>query len=148
MNPSDPVRSQFDFIYRSIRANTGDMSDEEALITPEQGGNSINRIFGHILVSRNDIFSLLSRKPPFDSEKYKPYLRGSKGEPESWNVIPLSELRQDLDYSQKLLIDALKATSLREDVLNRIAHMCFHEAYHAGQIGMMRRVIGKEGAIR
>lgn len=148
MKPTDPIRAQFDFTYRSIRANTGGITDEEALITPDDGGNSINWIFGHLLVSRNDIFSLLSRKPPFDSEKYRPYARGSKGEPESWNVIPLSGLRQELDYSQKLLTDALKSASPHEDKLNRLAHMCFHEAYHAGQIGLMRRVIGKEGAIR
>lgn len=148
MNPTETLRVQFDSIYRSIRANTGDITDDESLITPEGGGNSINWVLGHILLSRNDLFPLLKRNPPVDTEKFHSYRRGSKGAQDAWTVIPLSELKQILDKSQTLLTDAFKTMSLQEDAVKRIAHMCFHEGYHAGQIGLMRRVIGKAGVIK
>ncbi len=146
-NPAEPIRSQFDLIYRSIRANTTDVTDEEALITPESGGNCINWMLGHILLNRNDLFSLLNRRPAVDSDKYRIYKRGGKGELEAWSVIQLSELKLELEHSQKMLTDALSSSHPEDEKLKRIAQMAFHEAYHAGQIGLMRRIIGKSGAI-
>jgi len=31
---------------------------------------------------------------------------------------------------------------------NQLAFFQFHEAYHAGQVGLLRRLAGKEGALR
>ena len=37
---------------------------------------------------------------------------------------------------------------LEKDTLGwRLAFLQFHEAYHAGQLGLLRRLLGKDGAI-
>mgnify|MGYP001101362822 CR=1 FL=1 len=33
-------------------------------------------------------------------------------------------------------------------VAEKIAMLHFHEAYHTGQVGLMRRLLGKDGMIR
>ena len=35
-----------------------------------------------------------------------------------------------------------------EEKIKSIVGLAFHEAYHAGQIGILRRVIGKEGVLK
>ena len=40
-----------------------------------------------------------------------------------------------------------KDLSRDEEKIKNLMGLAFHEAYHAGQIGILRRVIGKEGVI-
>ena len=35
-----------------------------------------------------------------------------------------------------------------EAALDQLTFMGFHEAYHLGQIGLIRKMLGKEGAIK
>jgi hypothetical protein len=32
-----------------------------------------------------------------------------------------------------------------EKNLERVSHLAFHEAYHVGQTGILRRIVGREG---
>lgn len=34
------------------------------------------------------------------------------------------------------------------NVGERLAFLQFHESYHAGQVGLLRRLLGKDGVIR
>ena len=45
-----------------LNRNLKDLTHEESLVTPQGGGNSINWILGHIIVSRDDIRELLGLK--------------------------------------------------------------------------------------
>jgi hypothetical protein len=35
-----------------------------------------------------------------------------------------------------------------EAVMEQVTFLGFHEAYHLGQIGLLRKMLGKEGAIK
>ncbi len=78
--------------------------------------------------------------------------------------IDLERLKVALDESQKKLIPALQGLSdealaadvpekfkrppLTGSVGDALARLCYHEGYHNGQIGLVRRLVGKESAIK
>jgi uncharacterized damage-inducible protein DinB len=79
-------------------------------------------------------------------------------------ALDLPKLKSALDESQKRLIPALQ--SLNDETLSSpvpekfrrppltgtlaeaVAILNYHEGYHNGQIGLLRRLPGKEGAIK
>jgi uncharacterized damage-inducible protein DinB len=79
-------------------------------------------------------------------------------------ILDLATLRGMLDDSQQQLTPALaeltdeqltaplpekfKRPPLSGSVGDALIFLLYHEGYHNGQIGMLRRLAGKEGAIR
>jgi len=49
-----------------------------------------------------------------------------------------------------MIEDKLKEIDLRDDneKYRMVTFLAFHESYHTGQTGILRRIIGKEGAIK
>ena len=78
--------------------------------------------------------------------------------------MDLARLASALEESQKKLIPALQGLSndelaadvpekfkrppLTGSVGDALARLCYHEGYHHGQIGILRRLVDKEGAIK
>ena len=69
---------------------------------------------------------------------------------------PFEVLRAGFDRSQEILLAALRGASAEtlaaanergEPVAQRLAMLAFHEGYHGGQIGLLRRLLGHPGAI-
>ncbi len=68
----------------------------------------------------------------------------------------MEEILAAFDDSQDTILAALERTTeadlaashAKETVGQRLAFLQFHEAYHIGQIGLLRRLLGKPGAIR
>lgn len=146
----------FNYNYRSLKINTDDISHEESLICPDQGGNCINWVLGHILTSRNGILEKLGEPITPDSDKYSQYARGSETVIDSSNAIPIKQLLRHLQESQEKLENALSNLSevdLEKPMEKRtlgetLEFLQFHETYHIGQLGILRRIVGKEGAIK
>ena len=65
-------------------------------------------------------------------------------------AIPFEELRERYDRSQEKLIETIRNFDFSNDIekAKRIQFFGFHEAYHCGQLGLLRRIVGKEGAIK
>lgn len=131
-----------------LNRNLKDITHAESLVTPAQGGNSINWILGHIIVSRDDIRELIGLDK-LCGDEMKMYHRGAE------NVDPgeLVEFKRLLDMyneGQKMIEDKLKEIDLRDDneKYRMVTFLAFHESYHTGQTGILRRIIGKEGAIK
>ena len=73
--------------------------------------------------------------------------------------MPFEQMLADFDASQDAIIAGLSEISDEElDVLVpwfgeeapksvALAGLIFHETYHLGQTGLLRRVVGREGAI-
>jgi uncharacterized damage-inducible protein DinB len=143
------LTTQVEFTRYVVGGSAAEMTDEEALEPPPGGGNSFNWILGHILVGRARILALLGDETELiPAERAGPYSRGSVGR---------------LDSSQKRMVAGIE--SLDEEALGRVvpespfgrdeetletmlAGFLFHEAYHAGQLGVLRRLAGHEGFIR
>jgi uncharacterized damage-inducible protein DinB len=132
------------------------VTHEESCRTPPGGGNSLNWVLGHIVASRNDILKLLGEPPCWSEDEAAPYLRGSAGMSDPAAARPLPEIADALERShaaihsklEKMSADDLAKPTAKGTVGADLAFFQFHESYHAGQIGLLRRSLGKEGVIR
>lgn len=129
--------------------NTDGLSEEDALMQPTNGGNSLNWVLGHIIATRDDILKILDQKPLWDEQTVSLYKRGSFPGSDPTEIVSLSRLLEDFESSQKHLISALEnIDSGDEKTIEKLAGLSFHESYHVGQTGLLRRIAGKDGVIK
>lgn len=146
----------YKFVYFSLQRNLAGLTHEESLRAPEPAGNSINWVLGHILDSRNAVLKMVGAEPVWNQESAQRYKRGSAplGEgdtPERFEVL-WEEMGRASDRMLAALaaLPADKLAEVGEDgrtFAQRLAFLGFHEAYHAGQVGLLRRLLGHPGAI-
>jgi hypothetical protein len=142
-----------------IERNLAGVTNEESLRRPEPGGNTMNWIVGHVVRTRNQALGLLGATPLFDDAEFEAY--GANASPAA-RPLPLEELKRRFDAIGPRLDDTLKHTSSQqlamtapfsptgnpnETVGTLLASIAFHEAYHLGQTGLSRRLLGKTGAL-
>lgn len=147
----------FDFSHKALTRNLEGITHEESVRPPDEGGNSLNWVLGHLLNYRNTILKMLGEPPAWDSPRAERYARGSAPLGPDDDAVPFETLRAELDRSQDLLVAALRAatpeqlaapTENGDPLATRIAMLGFHEGYHGGQIGLLRRLLGHAGAIK
>jgi hypothetical protein len=155
---SDPILSNlFATNLYAIRMNTEGISDAEALLQPHPAGNCMNWVMGHILASREGALKVLGEAPVLAPEATARYKRGSAPIAGPGDGLPLSELLARLGDSQERLLHGIEnapPAKWEEEgtdfgtVRRAIYFLHFHEAYHAGQLALLRRLTGKKGAIQ
>jgi len=147
----------FEFSYMALKRNLEGITHEESLRAPDEGGNSLNWVLGHLLNYRNAILKLLGKPLSWDSPQAERYARGSAPLGPDEEPVPFETLRAELDRSQGLLVEALRACSAEDlaapaengdPLANRLGIYGYHEGYHSGQIGLLRRLTGHTGAIK
>jgi uncharacterized damage-inducible protein DinB len=147
----------FEFSHMTLTRNLEGITHEESLQAPEPGGNSLNWVLGHLLYHRNVVMQLLNQPPVWDPEKAARYARGSAPLGSDDNPVPLESIRAELDRSQAPLVAALGACTAEElaaplengnPLAQQLTALGFHEGYHGGQIGLLRRLLGHTGAIQ
>jgi hypothetical protein len=148
--------AMFEVSYGALTRNLEGITAEESLRAPDSGGNSLNWVLGHLLFHRNKTLSLLGAPPAWDSSLAARYARGSAPLGPDDDAEPFEVLRAGFDRSQEILLAALRGASAEtlaaanergEPVAQRLAMLAFHEGYHGGQIGLLRRLLGHPGAI-
>jgi len=156
------LAKMFEFSYAAITRNLDGLSHEETLVAPPAGGNCLNWVLGHIIVARNLLLSLTGGTPVLTGDHVAVYQRGSSPDGGT-KFLDLATLRGYLDDSQQRLVPALTLLSeaalslpmpephnrapLTGSVGDALIRLHYHEGYHNGQIGLLRRIAGKEGAI-
>lgn len=140
--------SIFDSSHEVINMSVNDISHEESLVSPPAGGNSINWVLGHMIFHRDVTREILGLEKLYGGS-LEQYARGS-GQLQPAKAIEFSKLREMYNSGHTELTEKLKNTDLIPDAEKRetVTTLAFHEAYHVGQVGILRRVIGKEGAIK
>jgi uncharacterized damage-inducible protein DinB len=150
---------QFEFSARALGLNVDGISDEEAAARPPGGTNSVNWVVGHVVAYRQRVLSLLGAEPTWPDERIDLYNRGTSGDLPAEATLPLSRLTEELRATTAVIVerlnrlspDALAApssTNPRSTLEQQLGFLAFHESYHVGQVGVLRRLIGKPGAIR
>ncbi len=140
-----PIQKLFASNERVFKVNLEGITNEESL-KEMHNCNSINWIVGHLIYTRNSITSQLGLPPVADEAMKAIYARGTI-DPDLSKAISLDVLKKLYVDSQPQIIESLgKITD--EVVLEQLTFMGFHEAYHIGQIGLLRKMLGKEGAIK
>lgn len=157
---TDALNMLFGINYDVLKKNLDGVTHEESLIQPEGGGNCLNWVLGHIVATRDYAIQLLNQAPVWDREIAGVYQRGSDPLHDGSNAQPFEKLVADLERSQNRLVAGLSTVSepelsapaadksAGETVGETLFVLQFHEAYHAGQTGLLRRIAGHEGAIK
>lgn len=157
-----PLLKLFAITHGALHMNLKDVTHDESLVQPEPGGNCLNWVVGHIVASRDQLFPMLGEEPVLPAEVGARYRRGSAPVRNAAEARPLPELVAALDRSQEKLLgaigrlDAARLSAPLEvkglpgnpsTLFEALASFNFHEAYHVGQSGVLRRIAGKPGAI-
>ncbi|MCP4538817.1 MAG: DinB family protein [Chloroflexi bacterium] len=142
-----------------LKKQTDGLTHEDSLLQLPFRGNCLNWVLGHIVAGRNSILGLLGDSPIWGEEEQAPYRRGSEPITCDKNVHSLEELLNDFHRSQTLLVAALEhipqeklekiiETFRGEKSLgDHVAFLQWHEAYHIGQLELLRQLAGKDDAV-
>jgi uncharacterized damage-inducible protein DinB len=158
---SEALAKLYSYNHFVVNKNTEGVSQEESLHQPRPAGNCLNWVVGHLVAHRNIILGLVGEPPVWNEEEAAPYARGSAPLADPARAHPLPQLLADFNHSQERLLKRLGQMSESDlaapvgekaeadkTLGSQLAFFQFHEAYHAGQLGILRRLAGKEGAIR
>ncbi len=155
-------RHQAGMVYHVVQLNIEGLTHEESLIAPTGGANCLNWVLGHLVCIYNEMLPILGQEQVIEGAQLDRYSRGSAPSLSAAEAIALEKLVEAWDEASKSINTGLK--TLTADLLNQpapyspgknpdetvrtlLTTVLFHQAYHAGQTGVLRRVIGKEGAI-
>lgn len=156
------LTDQARIIARALEVNVEGVTHEQSLIEPRPAGNCINWVVGHMALEYERILPLLDEQPHLPADALQRYARGSTPlmdpaeHAQAWRWEDLLEAWRGTSSRFLSALEALPAERLAEPldaskpdrtVADRIGFLLFHQAYHAGQLGLLRRVVGKEGAI-
>ena len=147
-----------------VQSNTADLSHEESLLQPEPGGNCLNWILGHIVGARDlMLVDVLGGEGVLPAEARERYNRGSDPVSAASDApLRFGELRDAYQANHDRLVKALQAASEEtyrskapfspagrddETIGSLLASLIVHDAYHPGQTGILRRLIGRSGAL-
>lgn len=159
---SETLERQYLYTSSTFLANLRDVTDADALRQPDRGGNCINWVAGHVVLHRAITLRLLDGEAPFKEAKYERYRRGSDPVSDAAGTVPLAEMLEDFTATRKPFFAAIReaGTDLlatpasfsplddpHETIGSLVAGLLFHEAYHIGQLGVLRRLAGRDGAI-
>jgi uncharacterized damage-inducible protein DinB len=159
MKTQQAIAHQLGLVYQMISDNVAGMTAEQSLAQPSPGGNCANWILGHLTNMQNGVMKLIGQEPVWESEQlahagWEPIT--GKGQAIAWETMRdrLLASRDRCVAAVSNLSDAQMAeqvphpfggTTSRAELLSLLA---FHQAYHAGQLGLARRIAGLEGAVK
>lgn len=159
---AEVFRHQARSIHTVVRLQTDGVTHEESLIKPQPAGNCLNWVIGHLVAVYNNALPLVGQEPVIDKASIAEYQRGSPPLEATMPVVPLAELLTLWDTAHTRIdagLAALPADALdqpapfsptgnpKETVRTLLSSVMFHQAYHTGQTALLRRIVGKPGAI-
>ena len=153
----------FGFTHGILNKNVEGVSHEESLRPATENASCINWLVGHVLRSRNGAHALVGLSPAIDEQEVARYKQGAEpidgpGE----GVVALEKLVAAFNASQDVLSARLEKMTEEElsaacsHVLQpgqqskvgvQLALLNFHESYHVGQTGILRRLAGKQSQL-
>ena len=154
------LQHQMFFSSKALEFNLKGLVTQDLTKAPVEGGNCLAWMLGHILASRNAMLEVMRKESYWPKELSERFARGSEAVTASEEALPSAErFREDLDASYQKIVEALgdvrnerlaepaPFSPLKiegETVGGLLASLVFHESYHVGQTGVMRRILGKE----
>lgn len=157
MTPPRLLSRLFEMNYEALFRNLEGITHDDSLVHPAPAGNCINWVLGHILATRNRIHMLLGLAEAWSPELAQRYSGrdGAGWTPES--AVDLRTIAGDLARSQQAImgaLDDLPSSALAKQspdgrtLAEVLGFFHFHEAYHGGQIALLRRIVGRAGVIK
>lgn len=151
MNASELSRI-FERNLSTLEKNLDGLSGTDFLVRVSEDGSHLNWLIGHVLHARVRLLRDLGGfAHPDEALLETAYGRGSQAS--NAERFPTRILRDALLENQMALEQTLNATDLTQPgprsgtLADRAAFIAWHETYHVGQSGVLRRLAGKTGAI-
>ena len=147
-------RSTLNFIEGSV----ADLSEEEMIKQPAGVPNHATWTLGHLIHSCQGIAGELGAPPWLPDEWGSAFGYGSTPEPDLSRYPSKSEMLRTLAEAADRLHEVLSSVSestlkrsLPDEALPTMGHLLFqvvvaHTAFHAGELAVWRRAIGKQSA--
>ena len=146
-----------------VNANTYGLSHEDSLVEPRPGGNRLNWVLGHLMSVYDGFLPMLKQEPVIGAAALQRFARGAPPLRDPADAIDFGKLLAAWNQASER-VDAGLAR-LDPEILDRpvpnspsgnpdetirslITTVMFHQAYHAGQTAVLRRIAGREGAIQ
>ncbi len=137
--------------HAQIKRHTHGLTHSGSMCQPPFGGNGTNWILGHLVVARCNFLMLLDVPSIWGPAACRRYAPGSPPITSDQDAIAFATLRADLDRTQDQLLAALTQTTAGklmsfQDGKTVGEHLAFyqaHEAFHLGQLHVLRRVCGR-----
>jgi hypothetical protein len=157
------LRQQSDITRIVVGLNAEGISHEESLVQPRPGGNCFNWVLGHLVAIYGEALPLVGQQPVRPREELTHYQRGAPPITSAAEAIRIEDLDKWWKESCARFDAGLAALpeerlaerapfspsdDPNETVGSLIATVVFHQAYHSGQLGVLRRIAGKPGAIK
>ena len=162
MSEIDGMRQQARLTRDVVRMNLEGISHEQSLVQPKPAGNCSNWVVGHLVTVYNRVLPLLGQTPVDSAGDLARYARGSSALTRASDALPLQELvsawdeacvRVDAGLTElpprqlEMVVPDGPTGDPHETMRSLLAVVLFHQAYHAGQLGILRRIAGEGGAI-
>ncbi|HMF75842.1 MAG TPA: DinB family protein [Bryobacteraceae bacterium] len=159
----ESLRRSARIVHHIVRINVEGLTQAESLVQPRPAGNCLNWVVGHLLCVYENVLQMVGQTPVMHQDALKRYDRGSPPIQDPIEAMELSKLMAAWDESSQRIdaglarltsqtLDAPAPFSPTDDpnetVRSLLTTIFFHQAYHAGQTGILRRMAGKEGAMR
>lgn len=156
------LRQMARMIHGVVRRCADGFSQEESLVAPEGGGNCLNWVMGHLLHVYNNALPAIGQARVMEKETTVRFKRGAAGLDATDEAMEMAEMMAAWDEVANrvdaglagLTVEGLDApapfspsNNPKETVRTLLTTILFHQAYHAGQVGLLRRIAGKPGAI-
>jgi hypothetical protein len=150
--------------HKILMMNLAGIDEATALARPASGGNCVNWLAGHVVSVRDSLLRLLGEEPFLTDEERELYKRGAAGIEPGGPHTELKRLKEGLMTTYKQIVAALMAMPEEKfaeeldasmfpgpvsypTVGTMVGIIALHDGYHCGQIGLSRRINGKEGVV-
>jgi len=154
------LQYQFQLSGFVVEQNIKSITHSDSLAQPQKDGNCANWVMGHIVRTRIMQMQLLGLESPYELEKYAAYdttpiTDGDKAIPWDTLVEQFRALGEPIQEGLGKLTGEYMAAKAPfspannpdETIGSLLAGISYHEAYHSGQLALLRRICGMPGAI-
>jgi uncharacterized damage-inducible protein DinB len=153
--------SQLQMCQYVVRRNVGDVTHAESVRTFAPLDNSLNWILGHLVATRSAFLAGLGAEPIWSKDEARAYAQHAPPMRDAGSAKPLAAIWAAYDLAQARLLEAI--TELTDEQLEgnappeltgapdgtiaaMLATLGMHDAYHSGQTGVYRRLLGRPPA--
>ncbi len=140
--------------------NSEGLTHDDSVKQPPHGGNCLNWNLGHLVRSRLAMLQVLGADAPYSIQDYDAYDNApitTDTQAQDWDALltqyralqgPLNSALGAATAEQLAANAPFSPTNNPEETVGSLlAGFMFHEGYHAGQIALGRRLVGKPGVI-
>jgi hypothetical protein len=158
----DVFRHQLGNTRTVVRLATDGLTQAESLLQPEPHGNCANWVLGHLVSVYNHVLPMLGEEMVLPESRLARYERGTAPDLDATEAVDIAELLAAFDKCCDRIDPGLARLSGEtlakpaplsptdnpdETIGSLLSTVCWHQAYHVGQLGLLRRIFGKKGAI-